>query len=185
MKIIKSFKKAGDSLKSGELGIIPTDTIYGISCLASSKENIERIYEIKGRDYSKPFIILISKIGSLSKFGICLTENDKKILEKYWPGPVSVILKVEHENLAYLHRGKKSLAFRLPSNKNLISILNKTGPLVSTSANISDNPPISSLDEARKYFEQKLDFILDMGPLDDRKPSRIIEIKNGIESIIR
>lgn len=185
MKIVNDYQTAADLIKSNNIGIIPTDTIYGISCLAFSKENVEKIYEIKGRDYSKPFIILISKTHDLERFGVSLTENEKTILEKYWPEPVSIILEIKDENLSYLHRGKKSLAFRLPNDEKLISILDETGPIVSTSANISNEPPINSLEEAKKWFAQKIDFILDVGPLPERKPSRIIEIKNGIENIIR
>jgi len=185
MEIIRSYQKTAKHLKSGKVGIIPTDTIYGISCLASSKENIEKIYEIKGRDYTKPFIVLISRIENLKEFGISPSDKESEILSKYWPGPVSIILDIKDDKFHYLHRGKMSLAFRLPDDKKLIYILNKTGPLVSTSANISGLPTINGVMEAGEYFDKTLDFMLDIGPLSDRKPSRIIQIKNGVEVIIR
>ena len=185
MDIIESNKQATEYLNRGKIGIIPTDTIYGISCLASSKENVEKIYEIKGRDYSKPFIVLISSIKDLKGFSLSLSKKEFNILNKRWPGPISIILGVNDDRFYYLHRGKMSLAFRLPDDKNLVSLLEQTGPLVSTSANLSDHPPIKSVEEAVKHFDDKLDFMLNTGVLPDRKPSRIIEIKNGVENIIR
>jgi L-threonylcarbamoyladenylate synthase len=185
MKIVSDFNTATNFLKKGEVGIIPTDTIYGISCLSSLKEKVESIYEIKGREFSKPFIILISDIDDLIKFNISPTDNETNIIKKYWPGPVSIILDVPQNELAYLHRGNNSLAFRLPNDSGLLSILEKTGPLVSTSANISNNPPIKNSGEAKIHFDNKLDFMLDIGLLPERNPSRIVEIRNGIENIIR
>ena len=184
MEIIKDYKKTAEYLKNGKIGIIPTDTIYGISCLASSQENVEKIYEIKQRDYDKPFIILISDIKDLQEFEIPLAKDIKNILKKYWPGPVSIILEVNTESYKYLHRGMKSLAFRLPSDSNLINILKTTGPLVSTSANTSNHQSINSVSEAKIQFEEKLDFMLDKGKLNNN-PSKIIEIENNIEHVIR
>lgn len=185
MEIIKSHKKAAKYLKGGKIGIIPTDTIYGISCLTSSRENVEKIYEIKQRDYDKPFIILISSVKDLENFGLSVTKGQKKIFKKHWPGPVSIILDVTDGDFSYLHRGKNSLAFRLPDDNKLMSILKETGPLVSTSANISNNPIINNSNEALQNFDEKLDFMLDIGPLENKNPSRIILVKDGTEKVIR
>ena len=78
----------------------------------------------------------------------------------------------------------KSLAFRLPNDKNLVSIIKATGPMVSTSANTSNTEPINDSEEALRIFENKIDFMLDKGKLNN-KPSKIIKIENGIEHIIR
>ena len=86
MEIIKDYKKAAEYLKNDNIGIIPTDTIYGISCLASSQENVEKIYEIKQRDYDKPFIVLISDIKDLQEFNIPLAKDIKDILKNIGPG---------------------------------------------------------------------------------------------------
>ena len=184
MEIIKSYTKATNYLKNGKIGIIPTDTIYGLSCLTSSEENVEKIYKIKQRDYSKPFIILISSIQELKQFEILLSEAEENILKKYWPGPVSIILNVSGKEYKYLHRGMGTIAFRLPKHKDLLSIIKVTGPIVSTSANISDFQPINSVPEAQKLFKDKVNFMLDRGSLEN-KPSKIIRIENNTEKIIR
>lgn len=185
MKIIKSYTIAANYLIEGKIGIIPTDTIYGISSLTTLPENIEKIYSIKGRDFSKPFIILISDIADLCKFNVCPTKGEEKILKKYWPGPVSIILDVKDADLQYLHRGRYSLAFRLPKDPRIISILKLTGPLVTTSANISSADPIKDSTEAESIFRSKIDFMYDAGSIKNTKPSKIIQIKDEEEILIR
>lgn len=79
-------------LRKGEIAIIPTDTIYGIVGSALSPEVVEKIYQLKSRNFKKPLIILISSLKDLSLFKIRLTQKDKDFLGKIWPGKVSVIL---------------------------------------------------------------------------------------------
>lgn len=107
MNIIKNYDETAKLLLSGHVGIVPTDTIYGISCLANSTENVEKIYAIKQRDFDKPFIILLDSLESLKNFSIIPTPIESEMLKKYWPGPVSIILDVEKKEFEYLHRGKK------------------------------------------------------------------------------
>ena len=182
--ITKDWQTASNLLAERKVGVIPTDTIYGISCLAFDKNSVEKIYKIKQRDFNKPFIILIPSIKDLNRFGISITSNEKIILNKYWPGPVSIVLNVEDERYEFLHRGTKTLAFRLPDYSGLNKLLSRTGPLVSTSANISNTKSAKSIEEAIEIFKNTVDFYLDVGPLNN-PPSKIIRIENGEEVIIR
>jgi len=124
-------------LKSGGIGVMPTDTIYGLVGSALSKKTVLRIYKVRQRDLRKPFIVLIGSLGDLKKFGVKLNPRHLAFLRKIWPGPVSVILPCTGREFYYLHRGTRSLAFRLPKDKGLINLLKKTGPLVAPSANIA------------------------------------------------
>ncbi len=167
-------------LKKGGAGVYPTDTLYGIVGSAFSKSAVARIYTVKGRDAKKPFIILISSINDLKKFSInyLLIRPNKQVVEKFWPGRVSVILPCTSKKFAYLHRGTKSLAFRLPKNKKLIELLKKTGPLVAPSANPQGMEPAHTIAEAKKYFGDKLDFYI-AGGRKAGKPSRVISLVSG------
>lgn len=182
--IIEDWNKAADLLLEGKIGVIPTDTIYGISCLANRKDLISKIYEIKGRDYSKPFIIIISSETQLGKFGIKLSKEENRVVNKYWPGPVSIILDVDSDLLQYLHRGSGTLAFRVPKHRQLASLLKKTGPLISTSANISGTGSPKTVGEAIIGLKDQVDFYLDKGYLDN-PPSTVIRITDAKEVIIR
>ncbi|HAT73700.1 MAG: Sua5/YciO/YrdC/YwlC family protein [Candidatus Moranbacteria bacterium GW2011_GWF2_36_839] len=173
-----------DKLKKGEVAVIPTDTIYGLSTNAFSKDSIENIYNIKSRAPEKPMIILISKITDLDLFKIEIDNNTKKILKKVWPGKVSVILPCPNKKFHYLHRGTGSLAFRLPVKTNLIRLLKITGPLVSTSANPEGLPPAKTITQAKKYFDNSVDFYINEGPLESA-PSTLIKIEDGKINILR
>lgn len=152
-------------LKSGAVGAIPTDTIYGLVGQALNQSAVEQIYEIKGRNKSKPFIILISDISDLKKFGVNLTAEQNDFLQKYWPGKLSVIIPFSKPNMDYLSRGFKTLSFRLPDDKNLIELLKQTGPLVAPSANPEGLPPAENLSQIKEYFDGKIDFSVDGGTL--------------------
>jgi L-threonylcarbamoyladenylate synthase len=171
-------------LKNGGVGVLLTDTLYGLVGQALNEEVVTRIYGIKDRSGAKPTIILISNISELTLFDIKIDENLQPILGKYWPGPVSIILPCQLGKFKYLHRGTETLAFRLPKKKDLIKLIEQTGPLVAPSANPEGLPPAHNIEEARKYFGDKVDFYLEGGtPLN--KPSTIIKINDGKEEIVR
>ena len=172
-------KEIGEDIKKGLIGVIPTDTIYGIVCSVMNKKSVEKLYKVRKRDLKKPMIVLISSIKDLNLFDV---KIDKKITDKYWPGKTSIILPIE--KFKYLHRGKDSLAFRLPNNKDLIKVLKISGPIVAPSANIEGKKPAQTIDEAFNYFQDKIDFYVDCGKLKS-KPSKIISIVNNKVEIIR
>lgn len=173
-----------DKLKSGGVAIIPTDTIYGIVGLALNKQTVERIYELKRRAPEKPFIILISSFDDLEKFSVKVDEETQNILEKVWPGEVSVILDCKNSELEYLHRGTNTLAFRLPNNKFLVDLVAAVGPIVAPSANFEGYPNAKNITEAKKYFGDQVDFYIDEGDLIS-PPSTLIKITNGKIEILR
>jgi len=172
-------KEIGEDIKKGRIGVIPTDTIYGIVCSAMKKKSVEKLYKIRKRDSKKPMIILISSLKDLNLFGV---KIDKKITDKYWPGKVSIIVPIK--KLEYLHRGKNSLAFRLPDNKALIKLIKISGPIVAPSANTEGEKPAETIEEAKEYFKDKIDFYVDCGKLKS-KPSKIISLLNNNIEIIR
>jgi len=171
-------------LKKDGVGVLLTDTLYGLVGQALNKKVVARIYKIKGRNNKKPLIILISSINDLKLFGIKINNEIKKTLENFWPGPVSVVLFCPLKKFEYLHRGTKTLAFRLPNKKSLINILKKTGPLVAPSANPENMPPAQNIKEAKQYFSNNVDFYL-KGISPKGKPSTLVKIDVGEVVILR
>ena len=163
-------------LKKGGIGVLPTDTIYGLVGAALSKKAVERIYKVKKRKKDKPFIILISSLKDLGLFEIKLNKEILKLLRKIFPSKVSIILPCQKKKFFYLHKDKNSLAFRIPKDLWLRRLLSKTGPLVVPSANLEGMPPAKTIKEAKKYFGDKVDFYFDKGTIKG-KPSIILEIK--------
>ena len=162
-------------LREGGIGVMPTDTIYGIVGRALDEKTVERIYSTRKRTPSKPMIILISSVNDLKLFNV-KTELDQ--LNKFWPGKVSIILPCPDEQFYYLHRGSNSLAFRLPNDVALRQFISQTGPLVAPSANMEGMPPSTTIEEAEKYFGDNVDFYLDGGKIEG-SPSKLLKLENG------
>ena len=171
-------------LLGGSIGVIPTDTIYGIVGLALNKRTVERIYKVRKRNLRKPFIILIGSMDDLRLFSINPGQELQKMLKKVWPGKISIILPCPLKKFFYLHRGKNSLAFRLPDNKKLLYLLKKTGPLVAPSANPEGFLAAETIGRAKKYFGNTVDFYTDGGKISSA-PSKIIWIKKGRVDVLR
>lgn len=173
----ESYKKIAVNLMRDGVGVMPTDTIYGIVGSALSKKAVARIYKLRKRNLKKPFIVLISSVDDFAIFDVSIDTKIKKILKRFWPGKVSIILPVKNNHFLYLHRGTKTIAFRLSAKKSLRSLLHRTGPLVAPSANIEGEPPATTIEEAKKYFGEKVDFYVDAGRI-NIIPSVLIAIKN-------
>ncbi len=173
------------------IAVLPTDTIYGICGSALDKRVVERIYKLRKRNLKKPMIVLIGSFADLGLFGIELDTVRKKILKTVWPGPFSVALplpRVALKEFAYLHRGTKSIAFRLPKKPDLITLLKKTGPIVAPSANIEGEPVALTIEEAQNYFGDKVNAYV-AAPreaiMKKAKPSTLISIINGTVTVLR
>lgn len=173
-----------NALKNGEVGILPTDTVYGIVASALLPKVVERVYRLRKRRPDKPLIILISSLDQLKLFNIQLEEKIENFLEKIWPNPVSVILPCPDKKFLYLHRGTKTLAFRVPAKDSLRKLLEKTGPLIAPSANLEGEKPAETIEEAKKYFGDDVSFYLDQGKLIS-PPSTLITIENNQVKILR
>jgi L-threonylcarbamoyladenylate synthase len=185
-----AIKIVAEYLIDEKIGVLPTDTIYGIVCSAFDIKSVEKLYFIRKREKDKPMIILISDIKDLELFGIKINDEMKNEIMKFWPGKISIIFELDNKNssnikaFSYLHRDKNSLAFRLPKKLWLRNLLKIVGPMVAPSANISNKLPAKNIKEAKKYFGDSVDFYLDAGDLIS-EPSKLIKIENGKIIILR
>ncbi|MEK7594296.1 MAG: L-threonylcarbamoyladenylate synthase [Patescibacteria group bacterium] len=166
----------------GAVGIIPTDTVYGIVARAVDQTAVERLYTIKSRD-TKPGTIVAASMQQLEDLGI--KHRYIKAVEQFWPGAVSVVIPTVESDLKYLHQGKMSLAVRVPGDKKFRDLLETTGPLLTSSANQPDQPPASTIEEARAYFGDTIDFYIDGGDLSGREPSTVIRIIDDAIEVLR
>ena len=171
-----------DMSDQGTVGVIPTDTIYGLAARATDAEAVERLYALKKRD-AKPGTLIAANLEQLESLG--LKHRYLKAVEGFWPGAISIIIPCGDPALKYLHRGKLSLAARIPADAKLQKLLLKTGPLVTTSANHPGEPPAETIAQAKKYFGNEVDFYKDGGDLSGRAPSTIIRVVDDAIEIIR
>ncbi len=179
-------KNVVDTLCRGDIGVIPTDTIYGIVGRADMPNTVERIYTVRRRSPEKPCIILIASYDDLKKFSVTLDDSLKSIIESQnlWPGKVSIILPCLDSHFEYLSRGTQSLAFRMPDVPELRDLLTHTGPLIAPSANIEGEPPAITIASAKKYFNKLVDFYVDEGEILSA-PSKILKLEGGHMIVVR
>lgn len=184
IRLSNSLKDAVEVIKNGGIVITKTDTIYGFLADATNPNSVERIYRIKQRELEKPFIILIPELKSLNYFHISSNEKGEKILAKKG---ITVIFRLERpEELTYLHRGTKKLAFRIPDDQEFLNFLRELGkPVVAPSANPSGLEPAKNIKEAIDYFGETVDLYIDRGEVSSNIPSTIVEVENGKIKILR
>jgi L-threonylcarbamoyladenylate synthase len=156
--------EAARRLSLGEVGVLPTDTLYGLVGSALKPAVVERVYALRRRELGKPMIVLISGWEDFERFHLGIEKQTRQLLEKVWPGPVSVVLPAAGDGLSYLHRGTGSIAFRMPAKPELRALLQMAGPIVAPSANLAGEPPAQNIAEAKAYFGDEV-FYLDEGEL--------------------
>lgn len=173
---------AVNSLKKGETIAFKTDTIFGFSCLASNKTACQNLLKIKGRE-NKPLIVLLGENMNLNNFVLEIPEKAKKIITKFWPGPLTIIFELKHPFCDEITCGKKTIALRMPNHKLTQDLIKKVGkPIVSTSANLSGQTALNTAKEIFQTFNGKIPYILDdFSCNQDSQSSTIIScIKNEI-----
>jgi L-threonylcarbamoyladenylate synthase len=166
----------------GAIGVIPTDTVYGVVARAADKAAVARLYELKKRD-DKPGTLIAATMEQLEELG--LKHRYLKAVEQFWPDAISVVIPAADPALKYLHKGKMSLAVRIPKDKDLWNLLKKTGPLVTSSANHPGKPVAGTVKQAKDYFGNKVDFYIDSGDLSKQEPSTVIRIVDDAIEVLR
>jgi tRNA threonylcarbamoyl adenosine modification protein (Sua5/YciO/YrdC/YwlC family) len=154
-------------LRAGGIVLMPTDTIYGLHGIESASA---KIAAIKGRDEAKRFVLIAASTMQLRSAGIDVPN----LLETIWPAPLTAILK----------RGNETIAVRVPDLPWLRSLLERTGPLISTSANRSGDPPVASPSDLPEAIGSALDGTVDAGRLDG-KASTIVDFTETEPRFIR
>ena len=167
------------------LVITPTDTVYGIMADAIDEDAIKKVYDIKKRGYNKPLIILVDSFEMLSHYTEELSEMEKKLMDRFWPGLVTFILKKNDKISDLITAGSDTVGVRIPDNKDLLEIIRRINrPVVSTSANITETPVITSIEMLEKEIIDNIDYIEDGGYLDNQS-STIVKIDDNKLVILR
>ena len=179
----EGIEKASQIINQGGIVVFPTDTVYGIGCDPYNKDSVRKIYEIKSRKISKPFPVLVYSKDIAERIAF-FDEFTKKIVERFWPGPLTVILKLTDENLKESLNITDKIAIRVPNHKCTLELLKKCNFLVGTSANISGHSSFTNPDECFNNF-RKYDVFVDGGIITSKSESTIIEIENEEIRIIR
>lgn len=169
-------------LDEGRVLLLPTDTIYGLHAVATNEEAVAKVAAIKGREDTKPFVVIAGSTDQFPQLGIDADPELLSRLDSIWPAPLTAILPLTRPIAA--SRGAATVAIRIPALDWLRELAARTGPLVSTSANRSAAPPATRPAELEQELLAELDGVVDAGPLSG-EPSAILDLSGSEPRFIR
>jgi L-threonylcarbamoyladenylate synthase len=178
-----NWDEAAERLLQDQVGVIPTDTVYGVVGRANNPRVVARIYNLRKRDHDKPLITLVGDIADLKQFQIEIDQRTHNLFKKKWPGPVSIIVEVPSQEYAYIHRGTRSIAFRVMQKPELAELVRRVGPIVAPSANLEGSPVARTVAEAHSYFGDDV-FYVDGGSVEG-SASAVIDTRYGELKVLR
>ena len=173
----EGIRKATNIVKEGGIVVFPTDTVYGIGCDPFKKKSVDKIYKIKNRSKTKPFPVLVHSMKEAKQIAD-FDLDSMRLAEKFWPGPLTLILKLKDLNLGKSLEIEGKIALRIPNNRCLLDLLSNCKFLIGTSANISGEVSFTDPEEC---FKKIIDFdvFVDGGNLENKGESTILEMKEG------
>lgn len=180
-------KRVSKSIGQGKVVVCPTDTVYGLVADATNKKAVEKLFRIKKRNSKKPIPIFVRDIEAAKKLAQ-IDKKQEKLLNKVWPGKITIALRREKGQKIY-GIDKKTIALRIPNYRFLNTLLKKLNrPLTGTSANISGEPALTKIREIINQFKDRKhqpDLIIDAGNLPKNKPSTVIDLTGKKPKILR
>lgn len=182
----KLINEVASLLKKGGVIAYPTDTLYGLGGDAFNPDANHRVRILKGREGAKPFPYIIDKPGRLAEWGVRLSPAAAAVAERFWPGPVSLVVQDSGNLPSDVLDARRTICLRVPDNGIARAIAGALGGLlVATSANPSGRRPARTAKEAMEYFRGEIDAVVDGGPSTCKLPSTIVEVTGRKVVILR
>ena len=173
-------------IKQGGIVIFPTETVYGIGVNGLDSEAVKKLYKIKQRPLNKPISLLVSDMNMIDNVAKDISDLEYKLMERFFPGPFTIILKKKDIVPDVVTANTDTIGVRMPSEeitRKLIEYANV--PIAAPSANISDKPSGTNLENIIKDFEGKVDYFIDGGESKLGIASTIVKVIDGIPHILR
>ncbi len=186
MESQKAIQTAGEVIRSGGLVAFPTETVYGLGADALNPQAAHKIYEAKGRPSDNPLIVHISNWEDLGKIAANVPEQAKKLADKFWPGPLTMIFEKTKAVPFETTGGLKTVAVRMPSHPAALALIKAGGGFIAApSANTSGKPSPTQARHVAEDMQGKIPMILDGGPVGIGIESTIVDVSEGIPTILR
>lgn len=182
----EDIKKAAKLLADGEVVAIPTETVYGLAADATNKKAVEKIFKAKGRPQDNPLIVHVSNLEQLKKLVVKIDDTEKKLIDKFWPGPLTIIFKSNKTVADNVSAGLDSIGIRMPNNSTTLKIIEKSGkPLAAPSANISGRPSPTDAKTVVDDLNGKIAAVVDDGECEVGVESTVISVDRNCIKILR
>jgi L-threonylcarbamoyladenylate synthase len=179
----RSTSRALEILRAGGLVAFPTDTVYGLGCLAFDQAAIELIYVAKDRPLEKAIPVLIADVDDLDRVARDLPELARRLASRFWPGPLTLILP-KRADLPAAVSATATVGVRVPDNDAARTLLRAAGPMAVTSANLSGRASPRTVSEVMAQLGRRIPLILDGGETRGGIPSTVVDVSSGAEPVI-
>ncbi len=177
---------AAEKIKGGGIVAFPTETFYGLGVTYSDTEALTKLFEIKRRPKDKPMLLIIGDVSALAVIASAPEKIAWRIIERFWPGPLTVLLAAKPGLPELVTGGSGKVAVRVPGKSFALDLARAVGyPLTATSANISGMPPSENPGDVIGYFGDSINLLIDGGRAPGGKPSTIIDMSKGGISLVR
>lgn len=180
-----SFKVCLETLLGGGIVALPTETVYGLACLALDENAVQKVYELKERPSTNPLIVHVLNTEEAEKIAY-LNPNAKRLCHNFWPGPLTLILPKRQMIPDNVTAGLSTVAIRSPSHPLFRKILHETGqPLAAPSANLFSKVSSTTPQEVSDSFGENCPPILDGGKCNIGLESTVLDLTNKVPAILR
>jgi L-threonylcarbamoyladenylate synthase len=182
----EKIKIAAKIIAQGGIVAFPTETVYGLGANALNEKAVAKIFKAKGRPADNPIIVHVSSIEEAEKLASEINPTAKKLVKKFWPGPLTIIVKSSGILPRNVTAGLKTVGLRMPSNKIALELIRESNcPIAAPSANISGKPSGTNGSHAIKDFNGKIDAIIDAGTTDIGIESTVVDVTGKTPRILR
>lgn len=178
-------ERAADAVRRGELVVLPTDTVYGLGTDAFSPDAVAELLAAKHRERDMPVPVLVGSPRTLDGIATGLSATARALVEAFWPGGLTVVARVQPSLRWDLGETGGTVAVRMPLHPAAIELLQRTGPMAVSSANISGRPPATTVDEAVEQLGESVSVYLDGGPSGEPVPSSIVDVTGERPRLLR
>ena len=178
--------EAARIIRNGGVVVFPTKSLYGLGADAFNAKAVNRIFHIKQRPAGKPILVLIKNKDELDRLATLVPPDATAIMEKFWPGRISIVFQAKQELLANLTAGTKKIGIRLPGHNVASALVKAAGsPITGTSANLSGNAGCFQVNDLDEKIVDSVDLILDAGPLKGGVGSTVVDVTGETPMILR
>jgi L-threonylcarbamoyladenylate synthase len=177
---------AAEIIKAGGLAAVPTETVYGLTADGLNAAAVEKIYDVKGRPETKPISLLVSGMADVEKFCRDVPEAAYLLAEKFWPGPLTMILYKQNNIPDVVTAGTDTVGVRCPDHPKTLELIRLAGvPLAAPSANMSGEPSPKNVNDVLKIFDGIIDAAIDGGACTVGIESTIVDMTVNPPKILR
>ncbi len=178
-------KQAAEFIHAGELLAFPTETVYGLGAGAMQAAAVEKVFLAKGRPADHPLLVHISRIKQAEALVDHIPEAARQLMDRFWPGPLSIILPASPVLPEIVRGGKIGVGLRMPSHPVSIALINETGPIAAPSANLYGRPSPTSAVHVKRDLDGRIAAVLDAGETGTGLESTIIDLCAGCKILRR